>query len=47
MRPDFWFSNELQATVRVPEWGNRPVEFRQEEEVRDGHRRWLATRTNL
>lgn len=31
--PSMWYSVELQATVAVPEWGNRAIEFRQEEDM--------------
>ena len=33
MQPGTWYSIELQATSRVPEWGNQPVRVGQEEDV--------------
>ncbi len=31
--PNMWYSIELQATTKVPEWGNQPVRSMQEEDV--------------
>ncbi|MEI6739117.1 MAG: M24 family metallopeptidase [Gemmatimonadaceae bacterium] len=31
--PGMWYSIELQATTKVPEWGNQPVRSAQEEDV--------------
>ncbi len=47
LRPSTWHSIELQATVRVPEWGDRPVRCRQEEEAyldEAGERHWVFRR---
>lgn len=47
LRPNTWFSIELQATSPVPEWGDLPVRMAQEEEAlidRDGARRWVLRR---
>jgi Xaa-Pro aminopeptidase len=47
LRPDTWFSIELQATTPVPEWGGQPVRIAQEEEAlidSDGSRRWVLRR---
>lgn len=47
IRPSTWFSIELQATVPVPEWGGKPVNCRQEEDVwldADGNRHWVFRR---
>ena len=33
MQPGTWFSIELQATSKVPEWGGQPVRVGQEEDV--------------
>jgi hypothetical protein len=47
LRPDTWFSIELQATTPVPEWGGQPVRMAQEEEAlidSDGRRRWVLRR---
>jgi Xaa-Pro aminopeptidase len=45
--PNMWFSIELQATSRVPEWGNQPVRSAQEEDAvvgPDGAVRWALAR---
>jgi Xaa-Pro aminopeptidase len=42
-----WFSVELQATTRVPEWGDQPVRMAQEEDMvmgPDGVPRWAYRR---
>jgi hypothetical protein len=42
-----WYSAELQATTRVPEWGNQPVRVAQEEDFiigADGKPRWAHAR---
>ena len=47
LRPNTWFSIELQATTPVPEWGDQPVRMAQEEEAlidADGSRRWVLRR---
>jgi Xaa-Pro aminopeptidase len=47
LRPSTWHSIELQATVPVPEWGDRPVRCRQEEEAyldEAGERHWVFRR---
>jgi hypothetical protein len=47
LRPNTWFSIELQATVPVPEWSGQPVRMAQEEEAMiapDGSRRWVHRR---
>ena len=47
VRPNTWFSIELQATSPVPEWGDQPVRMALEEEARvdaDGARRWMLRR---
>jgi Xaa-Pro aminopeptidase len=47
LRPNTWFSIELQATTPVPEWGDQPVRMAQEEEAyidADGARRWVLRR---
>jgi Xaa-Pro aminopeptidase len=47
IRPSTWFSIELQATVPVPEWGGKPVNCRQEEDVwldAEGTRHWVFRR---
>ena len=33
MQPSTWYSIELQATTKVPEWGDQPVRVGQEEDV--------------
>jgi len=45
--PNMWFSIELQATTRVPEWGNQPVRSAQEEDAvvdANGNTRWALAR---
>ena len=45
--PNMWFSIELQATTRVPEWNNQPVRSAQEEDAivgADGVVRWALAR---
>jgi Xaa-Pro aminopeptidase len=45
--PNMWFSIELQATTRVPEWNNRPVRSAQEEDAvigADGKIQWALKR---
>ncbi|MES2523058.1 MAG: M24 family metallopeptidase [Gemmatimonadota bacterium] len=45
--PGMWYSIELQATTKVPEWGNQPVRSAQEEDViigADGKVRWANKR---
>jgi Xaa-Pro aminopeptidase len=45
--PNMWFSIELQATTRVPEWNNQPVRSAQEEDAivgADGVMRWALQR---
>jgi Xaa-Pro aminopeptidase len=45
--PNMWFSIELQATTRVPEWSNQPVRSAQEEDAvigSDGAIRWALAR---
>jgi Xaa-Pro aminopeptidase len=47
LRPNTWFSIELQATTPVPEWNDQPVRMALEEEAlidRDGSRRWVLRR---
>ena len=47
LRPNTWFSIELQATSPVPEWGGQRVRMAQEEEALiddDGQRRWVLRR---
>jgi len=47
VRPDTWFSIELQATTPVPEWGGQPVRSAQEEDVvldAEGRVRWAVGR---
>jgi hypothetical protein len=47
LRPDTWFSIELQATSAVPEWDGQRVRMAQEEEAlidSDGSRRWVLRR---
>lgn len=47
LRPNSWFSIELQATVPVPEWGGQPVRMAQEEEAyvdAQGRRGWVLRR---
>jgi hypothetical protein len=45
--PNMWFSIELQATTKVPEWNNQPVHSAQEEDAvvgPDGVARWALAR---
>jgi Xaa-Pro aminopeptidase len=45
--PNMWFSIELQATTRVPEWNSQPVRSAQEEDAvigSDGAIRWALAR---
>jgi hypothetical protein len=47
IRPATWFSIELQARFPVPEWGDKPVSCRQEEEAyldEEGDRHWVYRR---
>jgi hypothetical protein len=47
LRPNTWFSIELQATTPVPEWDHQPVRMAQEEEALiagDGARHWVLRR---
>ncbi|NIP14833.1 MAG: M24 family metallopeptidase, partial [Gemmatimonadetes bacterium] len=47
IRPSTWFSVELQATVPIPEWGNKTASCRQEEEAyldENGDRHWAFRR---
>ncbi len=47
IRPDTWFSIELQATSAIPEWNGRRLACRQEEEAyldEKGERRWVYRR---
>lgn len=47
IRPDTWFSIELQATSAIPEWNGRRLACRQEEEAYldgKGERRWVYRR---
>ncbi|HEX2191094.1 MAG TPA: M24 family metallopeptidase [Longimicrobiaceae bacterium] len=47
LRPETWYSIELQATTPVPEWGGQPVRMALEEEARigpDGERGWVLAR---
>jgi Xaa-Pro aminopeptidase len=47
LRPNTWFSIELQVTTPVAEWGGQPVRMAQEEEAliaEDGSRRWVLRR---
>jgi hypothetical protein len=47
LRPNTWYSIELQATSPVPEWGGQRVRMAQEEEAwldADGTRRWVLAR---
>lgn len=47
IRPDTWFSIELQATSAIPEWNGRRIACRQEEEAyldEKGERRWVYRR---
>ncbi|HUF66751.1 MAG TPA: M24 family metallopeptidase [Gemmatimonadaceae bacterium] len=47
LRPNTWFSIELQATTAVPEWDGQRVRMAQEEDAMiasDGTRRWILKR---
>ena len=47
IRPDTWFSTELQVTSPVPEWDGQAVRMAQEEEIRidaEGRRHWMLPR---
>ena len=47
LRPNTWFSIELQATTPVPEWGGQPVRMAMEEEAYldgAGARHWIFRR---
>jgi Xaa-Pro aminopeptidase len=47
IRPNTWFSIELQATTPVPEWNGQPVRMALEEDAwldADGTRRWVLAR---
>lgn len=47
LRPNTWFSIELQATTPVPEWDGQRVRMAQEEDAMidsDGARRWILKR---
>jgi hypothetical protein len=47
LRPNTWFSTELQVTTPVAEWDGQPVRMAQEEEAYidgDGHRHWVLRR---
>jgi Xaa-Pro aminopeptidase len=47
LRPDTWFSIELQATTPVPEWADQPVRMALEEDAAlgpDGRIRWILRR---
>lgn len=47
VRPNSWYSIELQVTTPVPEWGGQPVRSAQEEDVMigaDGVPRWALRR---
>ena len=47
LRPNSWFSTELQVTSAVPEWNGQQVRMAQEEEVRldgAGARHWVLRR---
>ncbi|MBA4156172.1 MAG: hypothetical protein H0X65_01695 [Gemmatimonadetes bacterium] len=47
IRPNSWYSIELQATTPVPEWNGQPVRMAQEEEAyldTSGRRRWVLAR---
>jgi hypothetical protein len=50
LRPNTWFSIELQAATPVPEWNNQPVRMALEEEARldeRGDRMWVLRRQEL
>ncbi|HTE45841.1 MAG TPA: Xaa-Pro aminopeptidase, partial [Gemmatimonadaceae bacterium] len=45
--PNMWFSIELQATTKIPEWNNEPVHSAQEEDAvigPDGVIKWALDR---
>ena len=45
--PGMWYSSELQATTKVPEWGGQPVRMAMEEDFfvgTDGRARWALKR---
>jgi Xaa-Pro aminopeptidase len=47
VRPNTWFSTELQATSPIPEWNGQRVSMAQEEEIRldeTGARHWTLAR---
>jgi len=47
VRPNTWFSTELQVTTPVPEWDEQPVRMAQEEEAyldEEGNRHWVLRR---
>jgi hypothetical protein len=47
VRPNTWFSTELQVTTPVPEWDGQPVRSAQEEEAyldEEGNRHWVIGR---
>jgi len=47
VRPNTWFSSELQVTSKVPEWNGQPVRMAQEEEIwldAAGARHWTLAR---
>ena len=47
IRPNSWFSTELQVTSPVPEWNGQQVRMAQEEEIRldeTGKREWVLAR---
>jgi hypothetical protein len=47
LRPNTWFSIELQATTPVPEWDGQQVRMALEEEAAldaDGRRQWVLRR---
>lgn len=47
VRPSTWFSIELQATSKIPEWNGRTLACRQEEDIyvdEKGDRRWVYGR---
>jgi hypothetical protein len=47
LRPNTWYSIELQATVPIPEWDDQPVRMALEEEAMidpEGVRRWILRR---
>jgi hypothetical protein len=47
LRPNTWFSTELQVTTPVPEWDGQPVRMAMEEEAyldAEGRRHWMLRR---